>query len=290
MKYKQIATCKSGQDGAIFGSLLFRFDAKGVGLVYDLSAIDENAAAPTELSPVSTFVLDRAEKIVPHSNAVTFGKDYFDEADEFPLLYSNIYNNCAKAEDPLIGTCCVYRLRRTEDGFATTLVQLISIGFTDDRTLWRSAGEVADIRPYGNFVVDPENAVYHAFVMRDKDHTTRYFTFDLPSVTAGETDARFGVPHVRLGAEEIRDAFDVPYHNFIQGACVHRGLIYSVEGFHEKIRPALRVIDPHSREQLFFADLFEEGMTLEPECIDFYGEDCLYSDAHGNIFRIFPEW
>ncbi len=289
MKFKQLATSKGGQDGAIFGSLLFRFDHKGNGNVYDLNRIDRDADEPTELTPIASFTLARADEIVPHANAVTFGREYYDENDEFPLLYSNIYNNYAKEEDPLVGTCCVYRLTRTPEGFSAALVQLVSIGFTDDRTLWRSAGETNDVRPYGNFAVDAENATVYAFVMRDADRTTRYFAFDLPPVTAGECDPRFGVPHVRLGAEEIRDAFDAPYHNFIQGACVHDGLIYSVEGFDENVHPALRVIDPRAREEIFFVDLYDAGLPLEAECIDFLGDDCLYSDAHGNIFLLSPE-
>ena len=36
---------------------------------------------------------------------------------------------------------------------------------------------------------------------------------------------------------------------------------------------------------LFF-DFFEAGYEVEPEFIDFYGEKCIYGDAHGRIFEL----
>lgn len=285
MKMKHIANMKGAQDGAIFGGYLFRFDAKGQGCVYDLKQMSGDEVS--ELSSMCDITLDRAEEIVPHSNAVFFGKEYYAEGDDFPLLYSNIYNNYAKQPDPLCGVCCVYRLQRDGDRFFTTLLQLIEVGFTDDKTLWRSAGETVDVRPYGNFVADVDQGVYHAFVMRDEDQTTRYFSFDLPRVTDGGVDERFGIRRVKLSAADIRDWFDVPYHRYIQGACCHGGKIYSVEGFSgEKNRPALRVIDPKRREQIFSFDFYEAGMDVEPECIDFYDGRCLYSDAKGHVYEL----
>ena len=90
--------------------------------------------------------------LVPHSNSVVFGNEYYDEQDEFPLLYTNIYNNYAKNDDKLEGVCLVYRIERNEREFTSTLVQIIQIGFVDDENLWTSAGEKEDVRPYGNFV------------------------------------------------------------------------------------------------------------------------------------------
>ena len=80
-----------------------------------------------ETAPFATFALDKRELITPHSNAVFFGTEFFEEGDEFPLLYSNIYNNYSGKEEPLIGVCLVYRLMRDGDSFKTTLVQIIEI-------------------------------------------------------------------------------------------------------------------------------------------------------------------
>ncbi len=284
MKFKHIATTKYGQDGAIFGNLLFRFDHLGVCSVYDLSKLSEDAEDTVELEQIAEFTLDRAEEIAPHGNAVVFGSEYYDRGDEFPLLYNNIYNNYAKAEDRLVGVCCVYRITREGESFASRLVGLIKIGFTDD-PLWRSEG-VEDVRPYGNFVVDRERGKLYAYVMRDGDKRTRYFVFNLPSVADGEVDARFGVKCVTLSVNDVLDYFDVPYHNFIQGGTARDGRVYEVEGFHERIRPAIRVVDVDKRTELLHFDFFEAGLEVESEMIDFLGDRCIYSDAHGRIFAL----
>lgn len=286
MKLKYIANIKSGQDGAIFGNYIFRFDARGVGSVYDISALDFEAAEPFDLLPVSTFTLDKAEKIAPHSNAVTFGGEYFKEGDEFPLLYSNIYNNYAKAENKLCGVTCVYRIEREGNNFKSTLVQLIEIGFTDDRELWRSSGEVSDVRPYGNFVADAKGGSFWAFVMRDGEKETRYFRFAMPKLSDGEFDSEYGVKRVVLGAEDIEEKFDVPYHNYIQGATLHEDKIYEVEGFGKDVRSAIRIIDLKEKRQEIYFDFYAAGYEIEPEFIDFFGDRCIYSDAHGRVFLL----
>ena len=284
MKIKTIAKIQSGQqDGAIFGDLMFRFHAKGLGRVYDMKAITRGNP-DEEIEPIATFTLDRAEEICPHSNAVMFGNEYFEEGDEFPLLYSNIYNNYAKTDRPLKGVCCVYRLQRDGDSFKTNLVQLIEIGFVENADLWKRTPTEDGIRPYGNFVIDTERNLYHGFVMRDEEAGTRYFTFDLPRLCDGEIDETFGVRKVTLRPEDIHKHFDCPAHYYIQGACCHGGKIYSVEGF--KNTPAIRVIDPDAARQemtVFFPD---HGLVDEAEFIDFYGDVCYYSDCRGYIYQL----
>ena len=267
MKIINIGRIIKGQDGAIFGNQLFRFEGDGTCYVYDLDSVGELAA---------TFTLDRADELVPHCNAVVFGGEYYAEEDEYPLLYSNIYNNYAGKENEYCGVCCVYRLWRENGEFRTKLVQLIKIGFTDS-TLWRSEG-VSDVRPWGNFVVDGKNKKYYAFVMRDGDKKTRYFEFDLPTLDDGE--------EVVLTEKDVLRYFDVPYHNFLQGACFKDGRIYEVEGFGERIHPAIRIIDIQKGEQIFHADFYEMGEPNESELIDFCGDRCIYGDNKGNLFEL----
>lgn len=288
MIIKEIGKIQGGQDGAIYGSELFRFDHKGNCTVYDLRGLTE--ASFFEPAPIASFKLDRADEIAPHSNAVCFGCEFYEVGDTYPLLYSNIYNNYAKAEDSLMGVCCVYRIRRTESGFTSSLVQLIEIGFCENEMLWKAFSDRHGKRPYGNFVVDRKTNSYYAFVMRNEELGTRYFRFDLPSVHEGMPDARFGVKKVVLGAEKIREQFDGDYCRYIQGAILHAGKIYSTEGFHrdEINRPAIRVIDL-SRKSETLVDIMNMGFENEPEFIDFYGDVCLYSDAYGNLYVVEEE-
>lgn len=280
MQIKKLGKIISNQDGVIFNGLLFCFNSDASCRVYRLDEISDNSV------PVAQFILDKADLIKPHCNCVVFGNERYHKEDEFPLLYCNVYNNYARAQRKLIGVTCVYRLERKENTFTTTLVQLIEIGFTDD-PLWKSE-HVEDARPYGNFVIDTKNDLYYAFTMRDEEHTTRYFAFDLPKLSDGEYDDRFGVKHVVLQKEDIKDYFDTDYHKFIQGGCFHNGIIYSVEGFtnSKEVPPAIRLIDVKKKKQQAMYHFQDFGLTIEPELIDFDGEICYYSDDQGNLHEL----
>lgn len=285
MHIQKIGMIHSGQDGAIWDGYLFRFDSDGTARVYKLDQIPESGG---ELPLFSTFRLDQADSIVPHSNAVCFGPNCYEPGDEFPLLYSNIYNNHAKKEDPLTGVCCVYRLQRQGSVFSSTLVQLIEIGFVSDPALWRSSESQPDVRPYGNFTVDRDRNMLYAFVMRDACAATRYFGFPLPAPQAGMIDARWNVPKVTLRPSDISVQFDCPYHHFLQGACTHAGKIYSLEGFTDNVEnpPALRVIRLQDGVQERHVKLADFGLTIEPEWIDFSGDSCFYSDYEGHLYML----
>ncbi len=285
MKIKEIGKIAAGQDGAIYGTELFRFNSVGAATVYDVADLKKDTAC--EPTVIGEFTLDRADEIRPHSNAVCFGCEFYDENDEYPLLYTNIYNNYAKAEDKMIGVCCVYRIERHGCGFKSTLVQLIQIEFCDDPELWQAYADGHCGRPYGNFLVDRENGSYYAFVMRGDGVETRYFKFDLPQVSDGEWDSKYGVKKVMLRKENIKEYFDTPEHRYIQGATFNGGKIYSTEGFSfdETNRPTIRIIDTATKKSQNI-DLMDIGCSREPEFIDFYNGDCYYSDSHGNLFYI----
>lgn len=263
----------------------FRFDGAGRCRVYDLARLQRSGAKGCDLAAAATFSLHRSEDLAPHSNAVSFGREFYAPDDEFPLLYTNVYNNEASEGRPLLGVCLVYRLQRDGAAFSSTLVQRIDIGFTKT-ALWSSA-QGGDVRPFGNFVVDAAKGRYYAFTMRDETQTTRYFSFDLPRAADGVLDEG-GVRCVTLQKEDIQGVFDCPYHHFLQGACFFDGRVYSVEGFsHDaKNTPALRVIDPAREKQTLHVDLMAAGFAVEPELITFWGDRCLYGDAEGHLFEL----
>ena len=279
-KFEHVWNMNSGQDGTIFGDYVFRFDAKGFCNVYSMAKQEK----------ISSFVLGGLDVLVPHSNAVCFGAEYYEESDEFPLLYSNIYNNYSKMEDRLEGVCCVYRLTRDGLDFCANLVQIIKIGFVENTDYWKSLEGTGDVRPYGNFVVDAIGQKLHAFVMRDKESVTRYFSFALPKLADGEMSETFGVKTVTLALTDIQAQFDCEYSRFIQGACCRENKIYSVEGFSDATNPAkMRIINLEKQIQEEVIDLFEMGLTIEPEFVDFYGDELYYSDAKGSVYHFTKE-
>lgn len=276
----ELPAIPSGQDGAIFGNLLFRFGSSGSGKVVSLPLGNT----------VGTVTMDRTDLICPHSNSVSFGTKYYAEGDEFPLLYSNVYNTYASSSDRKLGYCCVYRLTRNGTDFRASLVQVIRVGFADDLSLWASKPNYGDVRPYGNFVADDKDDILWAFVMRDADRTTRVFSFNLPDPTEGTADPFLGnVPVVTLEEKDILKKFDGGYSNYIQGATVLDGLIYSLEGFTDAKKsspPAIRVFDTKAGTEAAFVDLYGEGYTIEPEFISVYNGVLYYSDANGKLLSL----
>lgn len=266
IKRGQIA---GGQDGAIWGNYLFRFNSRGYCYVYDLDT----------LALVAEFCLEAVDVWMPHSNSVMFGCEYYADGDEFPMLYTNVYNTYGGEENRREGVCCVYRLTRQGDSFRGQLVQTITIGFVKNEALWCSVGG-GDVRPYGNFVIDREQGIYYGFTMRDSVDASRYFAFRLPTLKAGNA--------IVLTEADILYYFDCPYHRYVQGATVYSGKIYSLEGFSDSQEnpPALRIIDPAERKQLCYVPFSDFGTNIEPELIDFRDDCCYYADCNGNLYTI----
>lgn len=287
MKIEKFAEIKDGrQDGAVSNGFVFSFNHRGECTVYEINTLKKQNDGEAEI--FAEFVLDKNDILVPHSNSVSFGNEYYDGKDEFPLLYTNIYNNYANADIKLKGVCLVYRLQRNEKEFSSTLVQIIEIGFTEDERLWKSAGEKDDVRPYGNFAVDAEKSVLYAFTMRDNTDSTRYFSFELPKVNSGQMCEKYNVKKVVLTQDDIVKCFDCDYHRYVQGACCHKGNIYTLEGFtnDRNNSPALRIIDTKSGKEIFYIRFEDLGTNIEPEMIDFEDDICYYTDHHGNMYNL----
>ncbi len=284
MEILKIAKIAGGQDGAVYGEELFRLDSRGRGVVYHVPTLPQDGR---EATPVATLRLFCDAGLVPHSNAVFFGKEKYAEGDPYPLLYTNIYNNYAGKPEPYIGVLCAFRLFCEGGGIVGRLVQTVKVGFCEDATLWRATPEAHGVRPYGNFVFDGDGSLY-AFVMRNEALGTRFFRFPMPSAAAGAASAAFpGVREVTLTADDILAQLDLPLFRFVQGACFHAGRIYSTEGFtgDEKNRPAIRVVDPATATERYI-DLLSLGIKEEPEMIDFSDGVCYYSDLHGTLYTV----
>ncbi|MBQ6938096.1 MAG: hypothetical protein IJN36_06235 [Clostridia bacterium] len=273
------------QDGAFYNGYFFSLNNQGLCTVYKMETL-ENQKEGAEI--FDEFVMDKNDILSPHSNAVMFGNEFYEKEDEFPLLYTNIYNNYASADNPLKGVCLAYRVQKTDAGFKTTLVQMIEIDFVEDEKLWKSEGQ-EDARPYGNFTIDAENGIYYAFTMRDKEEATRFFSFDLPKADRGEICEKYNVKKVVLYANDIREYFDCGYQHFIQGACCHKGKIYSLEGFTNSVDnpAAIRIIDTKLKKEVCFKKFKDFGTDVEPEMIDFENDTCYYTDHHGNMYKLF---
>jgi hypothetical protein len=194
-------------------------------------------------------------------------------------IYSNVYNNYASAADKHIGECCVYNVGGDSNIWSNTLVQLLKIGFINDKNLWPAATEA---RPYGNFVVDNDYQYLYAFVMYSSKSLTYWYKFALPSVSDGEWNETYGCRVKTLTEKDVLDSWTTPLQNYIQGACVYDGLIWSTEGFTGSSGVNLarmRVIDPSKKSEIAVFNFFSDGDPVEPEFIEFYNGSCYYGNV-----------
>ena len=283
MYIEQIGTIAHGQDGAIYKNYLFRFTSNAKCYVYKIT----EESGKLDFTPDGEFMLDKHEILMPHSNSVSFGTEFYEAGDEFPLLYTNIYNSYPQKPE-LCGVCCVYRITRLGGTFATKLVQVLKVDFTDDKSLWRSESEQGDVRPYGNFAIDKKNGQIFAFTMRDKTRTNAYFSFNLPSVKEGEYQKEIDALVYHFTKNDTLTSFEENYTNYMQGAIISENYLYSLEGFtsHKVQIPAIRKIDISKGKEVAYVNLVALGYPIEPEFVDFYGNLCIYGDSDGNLYKI----
>ena len=247
------------QEGAIFDGKLFMLNHEELGGVFDMKSGEM----------IGDFICDRTDFLSVHSNSICFGTEYYDKNDKYPLMYICVYNNYEGQSNQYEGHCGVYRI--TEDGsdFKGDLVQVIKIGFTEDRNMWKSLPNKGDICPYGNFIVDTDKNDLYAYVMRDATQTTRYYKFDLPKVNDGEYNSLFGCKTVTLNVADIKDQFDTEYSVYLQGADYVDGMILSSSGlgYGRDGGAILRLVDLESKKVIKVFDAMSAGVYNEPEVI-----------------------
>ncbi len=274
--YEDIGKIGTWQDGDIHDGKLFVFGAAGSGEIFDLRTLEK----------LGVITLDKKETIKPHANSVCFGSTYYEHGDKYPLLYINIYNNYAEAEDRMEGTCCVYRLLETEGNFSTELVQVIKVGFTDNLTLWKSKENNGDVRPYGNFVVDTDENRLYAFVMRDADKTIRFFEFAIPEIGEGTYSESYGCNVVTLETDDIKSRFDSENYNYLQGCCYYGRKIFCMCDFGGDA--PLHIIDLEKQKVVESFCLGYAGLRAEPEviCVDDSDGTLYYCAVDGMLRKI----
>ena len=194
-------------------------------------------------------------------------------------VYSNVYNNYASQSDKHIGECCVFEVHGAANVWANSLVQVLKVGFIDDLDRWPAASES---RPYGNFLVDDEKECLYVYVMYSSKKLTYWYKFDLPDVSDGVWDEDYDCYVKTLKITDVKDQWTTPLQNYVQGACVHDGLIWSTEGFSATSGTNLarmRIIDPSRKSQIAVFNFYADGDPVEPEFIDFYNGRCYYGSV-----------
>lgn len=227
-----------GQDACQYNGKIFEFNSSGQFKVIDIAT----------KTTYTGFELDQYSTIKPHCNCVCFSNEFYSQSDPYPLLYVNAYNTAGLPK----GTCYVHRITENNNSYTTTLIQTITIGFTDNE-IWTVSG---DTRNYGNFLVDTDNG--HLIVYTLRDNYTRFFIFDLPDTSESS---------ITLTTTDIIEYFDCEFFNYIQGGHYTNGKVYSLDGIGTSENPIgyLHVFDLVEKELVTTIDL--KSLMYEPEAI-----------------------
>ena len=219
---------------------------------------------------------DHISLIAYNNEDPTYEAEY---SGDILYVYSNVYNSYASQSEKHIGECCVYEVHGAANVWANSLVQVLKVGFINDLDHWPAASES---RPYGNFLVDEENECLYVYVMYSSKKQTYWYKFDLPDVSDGVWDEGYDCYVKILDITDVKDQWTTPLQNYVQGACVHDGLIWSTEGFSATSGTNLarmRIIDPSRKSQIAVFNFYADGDPVEPEFIDFYNGRCYYGSV-----------
>ena len=248
--YPYTASAPSGspQSGVIAGDqYLFVIGSAGSVRPYDITTSPWTKLTDFDLGDLST--------LAPHCNSAFFGLEKYDNGDDYPILFVNAYN----APGLPLGTLYGYRVVKTTVNdapvFTATLVQTITVGFTDN-AIWTDGN---DIRPYGNFVLDTDNNVLYAYTLRDADQVTRFFGFNMPALSGGDKT---------FTTANIITQFDVPYFPVIQDNAYINGMVFIGSGLANAGH--IRVVSLLS--QSYTNDIYNPtfGDNKEPELVIYH--------------------
>lgn len=265
------------QGFAISGKYAFVLFHGGLCAVYGL---EKKLKVPVGVFRLASYNIGTPDwRYINHANQAMFSNTFFEAGDEFPLLFVTTGNSGEADDDGFIGRCAVERIRHTENGFSSELVQTIiynnkgieSIRF--ESPCWGWPASFTDGKFYYIFSARYRTTkACKEFADRNAYIITK---FRLPDISDKK---------VILMPSDILDQFTAPFNiGFTQGGTLKNGKIYYLFGAGNNDYPnAMRIYDLERHEERGNLDLSEAIMgNEEPECCAFYGERLLFNTNTG---------
>lgn len=242
------AGVSSRQGGAIYGDYLFQFhNTLQTIVVYNLKS-GKNVQT-LNLTPISNH----------HAGSGGFSNEFYDSADQFPILYiSSMYEN------RIYG----YRISGTEEG--TWTIETVRTITLDIEGLF-----------IPNITVDRENNMIVAFgytrnSWSDESNNLSVITsFVIPTLSSGD---------VTITTEDCSDMRKIPFIYAEQGAFARLGKLYLSYG-NTISKCGMFVIDYISGIAVSHAP-FEPLGNFEPEAFALYNGNIIMTDQNGKIYKL----
>ena len=210
--------------------------------------------------------------ILYHCNQMTFGVDFYEESDAFPLLY---ISQRARSDERCFVE--VYRLipsgKSMETDYTSLDAELVQTIFFPVQNTSNDLGRV-------NSVIDASSNLmytysYNTITSGSKRHC-RISCFSIPDIYQKE---------VVLNDEDIMDSFILNYYaTNSQGGCIKDHILYISQGFQSIGYIYLNVIDLRAKKLIDRINLLHNGIYWEPEgCFAYEGNIMLSTGT--NIWK-----
>lgn len=201
--------------------------------------------------------------ILYHCNQMTFGPDFYDEKDPFPLLYISQRSR----ED---GRCIVevYRLlpqkNESQLEYESLEAELVQMIYLPAASAENSLGTT-------NVVMDSSNKLMYTYSYGPEilaGRQCRISSFLIPDKKRKECFIEDG---------DILDSFSADYDaKYSQGGCIKNGKLFIAQGS-ASVGIYLNVFDLRKKKLLSRIDLLASGITWEPEGCFVYNDNIMIS-------------
>lgn len=259
----------SNQSADVFKHYLF-IVPKFRGRVYMYSLKEKKllcSCAMTAMKEINDFGSD-----IYHCNQTSFGADYYDSSDPFPLLYvSQRYRNDLRCFTE------VFRIlphkSESDTDYTSFEMQLVQVIYFPPMSESNSLGNV-------NTVIDKENHLMYTYsrnnVSTDNNYRKCKITcFPIPDVHQSV---------VYLEDADIKNSFMLGNSAlYMQGGCINEGKLYIGQG-----KTYLYIVDLETKQLQERINLVDRGFKWELEGCFFYKKHVMISTGKYILKMIYP--
>ena len=205
-----------------------------------------------------------------HCNCQNFTTEYFFPEDDIPLLL--VSGSESRRGEDMRGESYLMRIVWNGYEFKATLVQTIT---TIPGTYTDANGNQFSFGKYSNIMVDRKSG--HIFVI----NSSGIFEMKLPPLYDNSGNI---ISQTSLTTDNIIRRIDFKYKTKnAQGACLHEGIAYVVDGVSHNY---LQVIDITSGEMLAFIRMSDIGFDYELEDVTFWKGHMILSGPSTCIYKV----
>ena len=209
-----------------------------------------------------------------HCNQATFGVDFYDSSDPFPILY--ISQHAKENKRYFVEGYRIFPIWDNETNeYSSFSVELVQTIFFPPMTNKNALGTI-------NMIIDPETNKIYTYSRNNNIGLTNskkcvISCFDIPSSQKKE---------IFLEDTDILWSF-YPGCNAsnMQGGCINNGILYIAQGSKSAGYIYLNIIELQSQQQTGRLDLLKNGYTWEPEGCFFYNGHVMLGGGN-NIYKV----